>query len=149
MGRSLRQTKILELIEQNPIETQEELVDALNLNLFKVTQATVSRDIKELGLIKVPNGDRYRYSYIDNDRQKLSTKLINLFREAVVSIAHSGNLIVIRTLSGSANAAGMAVDKLALSSILGCVAGDDTVLLIVRTEEEVAETLSLLNDFID
>lgn len=149
MARTIRQSKILELISRKSIETQEELVEELNRHKFKVTQATISRDIKELGLIKIMDGKNYRYAYIESEQQKLNSKLINLFRESVISINSANNLIVIRTLSGSANAAAMAIDKLNLSTILGSIAGDDTLLIVVKTNEDVEEVVNTLNGFIN
>ena len=142
MSRSARHAKILELISEKEIETQEELAEELNKNDFTVTQATVSRDINQLGLIKVAgNKKRYRYAYADGKDHKITNKVINLFRECVLSVKSVNNLIVIRTLSGCGSQAGSAVDKLGLPEILGSVAGDDTLLVVVRSEEEVGEVL--------
>lgn len=137
MTRTRRQTKILEVISLNEIETQEDLVKLLKDEGLDVTQATVSRDIKELGLIKVLSSNKkYKYAYMDNGEQKLSTKLLNMLRESVISINTAKNLIVVKTLSGSANTAGMAVDKLNFPEIIGCVAGDDTLLVILKSDED-------------
>jgi transcriptional regulator of arginine metabolism len=147
--RSLRQSKILELISKNAVETQEELVDALKDSNFEVTQATVSRDIKELGLIKIMSDDnKYRYAYIKSDEQKISARLVNMFRESVISIEPANNLIVLKTLGGSANAAGLVIDKLNGPEILGCIAGDDTVLLITKTSESAERVINILKDLI-
>lgn len=142
----IRQTKILELISKNAIETQEELVEELNRQKFNVTQATISRDIKELGLIKILDGERYRYAYIDSE-QNINNKLINLFREAVISIDSANNLIVIKTLSGSANVAGMAIDKMNLKTILGSIAGDDTLMVIVKDNKDVPEVMEIFRNY--
>jgi len=137
MIRTRRQSKILEVISSFEVETQEELVKILNKEGLKVTQATISRDIKELGLIKVLSSDKkYKYAYVNNGEQKISTKLLNMLRESVISIKTAMNMIVIKTLSGSANTAGMAVDKLNYSEIVGCVAGDDTLLVILESIEQ-------------
>jgi transcriptional regulator of arginine metabolism len=147
--RSLRQSKILELISKNAVETQEELVDALRRSNFEVTQATVSRDIKELGLIKITSDDnKYKYAYIKSDEQKISSRLVNMFRESVISVEPVSNLIVLKTLGGSANAAGLVIDKLNSSEILGCIAGDDTVLLITKTSESAGRVINILKDLI-
>lgn len=151
MPRSSRQSKILELISKKPIETQEELVDELLAHKLKVTQATVSRDIKELGLIKIMDEGtrRYKYTYIENDSQKLNNKAINIFRHSVISIDSANNLVVIKTLSGSANAAAAVIDKLDTDSILGSIAGDDTLLIVLRTNEDVSAVLSTLKGFME
>jgi len=137
MTRSRRQSKILEVISGLEIETQEDLVKLLNEEGLKITQATISRDIKELGLIKVLGSNKkYKYVYADSDEQQISTKLLNMLRESVISIKTAQNMIVIKTLSGSANTAGMAVDKLNYHEIVGCVAGDDTLLVILESAED-------------
>jgi len=143
---SVRQSKILELIDKTPIETQEELVEQLRSHGFNVTQATVSRDIKELGLTKILENGKYRYAYLgDSTKPNVNTKLINILRESVISVDSAGNLIVIKTLSGSANAAAMVIDKLSIDSVLGSIAGDDTLLVIVKSAKKVQEVMSTLN----
>lgn len=133
MARSTRQSKILNLISSREIDTQEELVALLAQEGYNVTQATVSRDIKELGLIKaMSEKGKYRYTAAKSLDFKISIKLINVFREVVISIVVAGNLLVIKTLIGSANAAAMVVDNLNFSEVLGGVAGDDTFLLVTK-----------------
>lgn len=144
----IRQSKILELINNKAIETQEDLVQELNDMDFNVTQATVSRDIKELGLIKILDGNRYRYAYI-NENMNINNKLKNLFRESVISIDSANNLIVVKTLSGSANAAAMAIDKINNDKILGSIAGDDTLMIIVKSNKDVPEIMKILNDYMN
>lgn len=149
MGRTTRQTKILEIISKKDIETQEELVAELRKANFDVTQATVSRDIKELGLIKVLGESRkYKYAVEKTGSSNINIKLTNMFRECVISIDHTNNLIVVKTLSGSANAAAIMIDKSGFDGVLGCIAGDDTFLIICRDEEAVQNTLQKLNDII-
>jgi transcriptional regulator of arginine metabolism len=143
-----RQTEILDLIKNKVIETQEELAAELNKHGWSVTQATVSRDIKELGLIKILDGERYRYAY-NGENRDISTKLKNLFRESVISIESANNLIVIKTLSGSANAAAMAIDKMYLEKVLGSIAGDDTVMLIIKTNKDVPSVMKTLKDYMN
>lgn len=141
MTRNARQGKILELIEEKDIETQEELVKELQNSGFKVTQATVSRDIKELGLIKISaDGKRQKYTKERTDNT-VTSKFTDMFRHSVVTIDYALNIVVIKTLSGSANVAGMMVDRLKNSSVLGCVAGDDTVFAVLR-DERAAEDLT-------
>ncbi|HHY91990.1 MAG TPA: arginine repressor [Firmicutes bacterium] len=138
-----RQMKILELINSQAVETQEELAELLSRNGFDVTQATVSRDIKELRLIKVPSGqDRYRYALPPElPKGSIEPRLRRIFRESVISMDSSENLIVIKSLPGSAQAVGSAVDSLDWEDILGSVAGDDTILVVVKKKERVAEVL--------
>ena len=141
MTRIARQGKILELIEGKDIETQEELVKELQNSGFEVTQATVSRDIKELGLIKISaDGKRQKYTKERTDNTVMS-KFTDMFRHSVVTIDYALNIVVIKTLSGSANVAGTMVDRLKNSSVLGCVAGDDTVFAVLR-DERAAEDLT-------
>ncbi len=141
MTRNARQGKILELIEEKDIETQEELVKELQNSGFEVTQATVSRDIKELGLIKISaDGKRQKYTKERTDNTVMS-KFTDMFRHSVVTIDYALNIVVIKTLSGSANVAGTMVDRLKNSSVLGCVAGDDTVFAVLR-DERAAEDLT-------
>lgn len=149
MARSLRHIKILELINSYNIETQDELALKLVSMGFKVTQATVSRDIKELGLIKVMSDDkRYKYASVETNDCNVSGKLYNLFKESVVSIKSSLNTIVIRTMAGSANTAAAFVDKLNMDSILGTVAGDDTILIIVNELENVDPLINKLSSYL-
>lgn len=146
MTRSARQAKILELVDGDVIETQEELTRKLAEAGFAATQATISRDIKELGIIKVPfDGKRQKYVREVGERN-VSGKLVNLFRHAVISVAHASNLIVIKTLAGSGNVAGMLLDRLESTDVLGCVAGDDTVIAVAKDEEaarQIHERLSI------
>lgn len=133
-----RHNLILKLIEEEPIETQKELSDRLRAAGFRVTQATVSRDIKEMHLIKVLAEDGvYRYAMIDKNDQGVGDRLIRMLSDSVVDINSANNLIVIKTLSGSAHVAAEAVDSLRWPEVLGTVAGDNTILIIVRSNDEV------------
>ena len=133
-----RHNLILKLIEEEPIETQKELSDRLRAAGFRVTQATVSRDIKEMHLIKVLAEDGvYRYAMIDKNDQGVGDRLIRMLSDSVVDINSANNLIVIKTLSGSAHVAAEAVDSLHWPEVLGTVAGDNTILIIVRSNDEV------------
>ena len=131
--KSVRHAMILELIESQDIETQEELAENLKRHGVKVTQATVSRDIKELRLLKVlsANGG-YKYATAERAEQGSGDRFIRIFSEAVLSIAASDHMLVIRTLSASANAAAEAIDGLKWGEILGTLAGDNTILVIAR-----------------
>jgi len=143
MGRSERHLKIIDLISKSDIDTQEELVTRLKDGGHNVTQATVSRDIKDLGLIKVMTEDRrYKYSYVKDNEPKSS--VINLFKETVISMKAAQNLIVIKCISAGAGASAAMIDKLNLSEIVGTVAGDDTVLVVVNSSASVKNVLSRL-----
>ncbi len=131
--KSKRHAKILELIAEMEIDTQEELLRRLNENGFKVTQATVSRDIKELRLIKVQAADGYKYSTNANqDSVDMSFKFHAVFSESVVKIDHAENMVVIRCYVGMANAACAALDSIQWQGVVGTIAGDDTILCIMR-----------------
>lgn len=144
--KSSRQMAILELIREKDIETQEELADELRNREFYVTQATVSRDIKELRLLKVLSSTgAYKYAMADKAENGLSERLSRVFSESVLGISHAYNQIVIKTLSGSANAAAEAVDSLDWPEILGTLAGDNTIFMLIRSVEEVPPVLERLN----
>lgn len=136
--KAKRQALIREIVESQSIQTQEELAEALRLHGMVVTQATVSRDIKELHLLKVLADDGgYRYATMDKSEQGMNDRLIRMLTDSVVDMQSANNLIVIRTLPGSAHVAGEAVDSLKWAEILGTIAGDNTILVIVRSNEEV------------
>ncbi len=147
--RYSRQNKILELIANNEIETQDKLATLLKSEGFEVTQATISRDIKELQLIKVlSSSGKYKYAVSTRHDAPISERFIKIFRETIISFASAQNLIIIKTLSGCGAAAGEAVDCIDLPHVVGTVAGDNTLLLIVDHEENVEEILSVFNDMI-
>lgn len=134
--KAQRHIKIREIIASKDIETQEELVEALKEAGFNVTQATVSRDIKELHLVKVPtNNGTYKYSLPEDRRFNPVQKLKRMLQEAFVSIDHAENLIVVKTLPGNANALAVLIDNLDWKEIVGTLAGDDTVLIVCRSKE--------------
>ena len=136
MSKTQRHIKIRELITNDDIETQDELVDRLRNLGYNVTQATVSRDIKELHLVKVPMVDgRYKYSLPADQRFNPLEKLSRLIMDAFVRIDTAGYFIVLKTLPGNANAVGALIDHLDWEEILGTICGDDTILIICRTEE--------------
>lgn len=136
MTRSQRHSKILKLIEEFEIETQEDMVLALANEGYRVTQATVSRDINELGLIKVSaKGKKYRYARPQSREKSVSVKMMTLFKESVISIVGVLNQVVVKTLAGSANTAAALIDKLNIPAVVGTLAGDDTVLLILNSVE--------------
>lgn len=136
--KAKRQALIREIVDSQNIQTQEELAEALRSHGLVVTQATVSRDIKEMHLFKVlGEGGTYRYATIDKNDQGVGDRLIRMLADSVVEINSANNLIVIRTLPGSAHVAGEAVDSLHWPEVLGTIAGDNTILVIVRSNEEV------------
>ena len=137
MSRSTRQSKILDIIAGKDVETQEELVAELAACGISVTQATISRDIKELGLVKTLSANnKYKYTSVKSSDIKISEKLLNVFREAVITIASANNLVIVKTLSGSANAVDMVIDQMHFNEMFGSVAGDDTLLIIAKSNDE-------------
>ncbi len=150
MARSVRQSKILELISTREIETQDELVALLREAKFDITQATISRDIKELGLIKILSADsgKYKYAIVENGEQAVSNKYISIFKEAVISIRPAQNLVVLKTIKTMAGAICGLIDKLNLDGVLGAVAGDDTVMIIFPTSLNAEESAKSINKMI-
>ena len=150
MARSSRQSKIIEIITNNEIETQEELVSSLCLSGYDVTQATVSRDIKELGLIKiVGETKKYRYAFVGNGDGIGTNRVANIFREAVMWVKHINNLVVIKTLKGTASAVSNFVDRLGIEHCMGCVYGEDTVMVIVDDIDFVARISTRLSEILE
>lgn len=147
--RYSRQNKILELISNNEIETQDKLASMLRSDGFEVTQATISRDIKELQLIKVlaPSG-KYRYAVSARQDAPISERFVKIFRETITSFASAQNLIIIKTLSGCGAAAGEAIDCIGLPHVVGSIAGDNTLLMIIDKEENVEAILAIFNDML-
>ena len=149
MLRTARHAKILEIISMKEIETQEELCEELNKLNYVVTQATISRDIKDLHLFKVSGVQKkYRYAYINKNETEVSPKMKNLFRECLVSIKAAQNLIVIKTLTGNGANAGAVLDKLNFSEVVGSVAGDDTLLVVGVNAEAANIVVEKVNEFI-
>ena len=133
-----RQAAILDIITSNEIKTQEELSAHLRDRGYNATQATISRDIKELRLIKVAShSGGYQYSTLDQSSTATHmTRLKNIFRECVVKVDRAQNLVVLKTLVGMANAAAAAIDAMKIRDIVGTLAGDDNILVILRTNED-------------
>ncbi len=149
MARSSRQSKILELISTKEIETQDELARELKNANFEITQATISRDIKELGLTKIlgSNG-KYKYALLgSSEQQVISNKYINIFKECVISVKPALNLVVLKTIKGMSMSICSFIDKLNLTELMGATYGDDTLLLIFPTTTLATEAVSTLNDF--
>ncbi|BCV21768.1 arginine repressor [Moorella sp. Hama-1] len=141
--KTQRQQLILKLIAATPIATQDQLAKELRRRGLRVTQATVSRDIKELGLVKVPAGENL-YRYAAPPGQRLINpygRLQRLFTDSVIKVDDSENLILIRTLPGTAHAVASCLDSIDWPEVIGTVAGDDTILVIVKPKEAVATVL--------
>lgn len=135
-----RHAKILEIINSRIIETQEDLADQLKKSGMNVTQATVSRDIKELKLIKVlADTGRYKYATITHTESFLSNKLVSIFSQTVLNVENVDKFIVIKTMTGSASAAAEALDSLNFDGVVGTIAGDNTIFVIARSEQKSEE----------
>ena len=142
MKKYTRQTKILELISKKEIETQEELADGLKAMGIDVTQATISRDIKELRLVKVMSkSGKYKYATIGQNQEGITDRLYKIFENSVVSIDNAMNTIVLRTIPGAAQICASAIDYMGVDDIVGTLAGDDTVFVAIRTTEAVERVL--------
>lgn len=138
-----RQAEIIKIIERQNVETQQELAQLLIDAGFDVTQATVSRDIKALKLSKVPAGDgRQKYVLLRNDEKHLSAKYVNVLKEGFVSMDMAQNILVVKTVSGMAMAVAAAIDNLKYPEIVGSIAGDDTIMMAIRSVED---TKSIMN----
>jgi transcriptional regulator of arginine metabolism len=132
-----RHVKIIEIIQAKDIETQEQLAEELKNNGFDITQATVSRDIKELKLIKIMNTyGTHKYATISPTDTFLSNKLVNIFSQTVICVDYVDKFVVLKTISGAAPAAAEALDILKFNGIAGTIAGDNTIFILVRTEED-------------
>lgn len=148
--KTKRQTKILELIQKHDIETQEELSAYLTREGFQVTQATVSRDIRELKLTKIAmDNGRQRYAVLSDADIGMAERLVRVLREGFVSMDYAGNILVIKTVSGMASAVGAAVDAIKLSEIIGSIAGDDTLMCVIRTEEDAVNIMNKLRKLVE
>ena len=135
--KKTRHGKIIEIIEKNDVETQEELAGKLRESGFQVTQATVSRDIRELKLSKVPTGSgSQKYVVLKQDDSHMGDKYIRVLRDGFTSMDTAQNILVIRTVSDMAMAVAAALDALKFSEIVGCIAGDDTIFAAVHSAEE-------------
>ncbi|MGN1095320.1 MAG: arginine repressor [Eubacteriales bacterium] len=147
--KNSRHNKILEIINECDIETQDEFIEKLRASGFEVTQATISRDIKQLQLIKIAteNG-HYKYALPKRDDVTSNAKFKNILHETVLSVQNAENIVVIKTYSGMANAAAAAVDALAGDTIIGCIAGDDTIFIVVKNDEEAESFTEILRNVI-
>lgn len=141
--KTKRHNEILELIKSREIGTQEELLDLLKNKGYDVTQATISRDIRELNLTKVNNGSRQKYAVIVKD-EEFSDKYVRVLKEGFVSMLSSGNLIVLKTVVGMAMAVATAIDALEMPEIIGCIAGDDTIFIAVSENNSTMDVMNKL-----
>ena len=148
--KTKRQTKMLERIKKHDIETQEELSDYLQKEGYQVTQATVSRDIRELKLTKVAmSNGRQKYAALTEANEDLSEKYTRVFRDAFVSMDMAQNILVIKTVSGMAMAVAAAIDAMHLHEIVGCIAGDDTIMCAVRSVDDTIAVMSRLRKLVE
>ena len=138
-----RHNEIIDLIKTREIGTQEELLDLLKSKGYDVTQATISRDIRELNLTKVNSGGKQKYAVIIKD-EEFSDKYVRVLKEGFVSMVSSGNLIVLKTVVGMAMAVATAIDALEMNEIIGCIAGDDTIFIAVSENSSTIEVMNRL-----
>ena len=148
--KSKRHSMILKLIASENIETQEELAKLLSAHGFEVTQATVSRDIKELRLIKVQTGEgRYKYATVERAESDMQDRFISLFSNCVISISSAGNIIVIKTMAGSASVAAEAIDSMKWSEIAGSIAGDNTIFVAIKDGRSISEVIKKFQKMVE
>ena len=148
--KNKRHQRIMELIEQFDIETQEELVGKLLEDGFNITQATVSRDIRELKITKVSNGKgRQKYVVLNNDTEHLADKYIRIIRDGLTGMDTAQNILVIKTVSGMAMAVAAALDHMDCHEIVGSIAGDDTIMCAVRTVEDTVSLMERLRKIVE
>lgn len=142
-----RQSEIISLISENEIETQEDLSARLQSKGYMVTQATISRDIRELKLVKVAGaGGKYKYALPHREETNISNKFRNLLVETVTGIDSANNIAVVKTCSGMAQGAALAIDSMGRDDIVGSVAGDDTIIIVMRTNEAAANLIAELRE---
>jgi transcriptional regulator of arginine metabolism len=145
--KTRRQAKILELIRDHDVETQEELSERLEREGFVVTQATVSRDIRELKLTKIAmDNGRQKYAVISDTDSVMMEKYVRVLREGFLSVDMAQNLLVVKTVSGMASAVCAAVDAMKLDKVVGSIAGDDTLLIVIRSEADAIRVMNRLRE---
>ena len=144
-----RHAKIVELIMTHDIETQEELADYLNAAGFPTTQATVSRDIRDLKLTKVPTGDgKQKYIVLRTPDEDLTEKYRRVLKDGYISMDMAQNILVIKTISGMAMAGAAAIDAMEWHEVVGCIAGDDTIMCAIRTVEGTADVMEKISKIV-
>lgn len=147
--REKRQDTILEIIKEKSIETQEELVQNLKDRGFDVTQATISRDIKNLKLTKVlDDKGKYKYAVISNQGNKVENKMNQILFNTLLDVERVDKFVVVKTLSGSGSAAGEAIDTLNFTNVAGTIAGDNTIFILSRTDEDAQKIVDSLKVFL-
>ncbi len=144
-----RQSKIIDLINEYDIETQEELLSMLHKAGFNVTQATISRDIRELKLTKVNEGGKQVYRMFNQNDPDFSEKFIQILKSGYIYMEAAQNILVIKTVSGMAMAVAAAIDSMNIPGIVGCIAGDDTILCAIKSTEEVPNVIERINKLIN
>lgn len=145
-----RQSKIIEIIQKNEVETQDELSALLEKVGFRVTQATVSRDIRELKLTKIPTaGGRQKYAVITDAPENLSKKYERVLREGFLSMDMAQNILVIKTVSGMASAVCAAIDAMKMREIVGSIAGDDTIMCAIRTVDDTYAVMKKIRRIVE
>lgn len=144
-----RQGRILQLIQEENIETQEELADRLSAEGYVVTQATVSRDIRELKIGKIPSGNgKQKYAVLTHDDAHLADKYIRVLRNGFISMDNAQNILVIKTVAGMAMAVAAAVDAMKLKEVVGSIAGDDTIMVAIRTTQETQIVMGKIREML-
>ncbi|MEQ8237325.1 MAG: arginine repressor [Syntrophomonadaceae bacterium] len=147
--KTRRHFAIREILQSERISTQEELCEELRNRGYDVTQATVSRDIKELSLVKIPDGSGYRYALPEIQSRKTSNvRMRRVFQDSVVGYNHSENIVVIKTLPGAAQSIASLIDSLDNPLILGTVAGDDTIFMVIKNREAIVEVMQLFRELL-
>ena len=145
-----RQSKIIEIIQKNEVDTQDELSALLEKDGFRVTQATVSRDIRELKLTKIPTaGGRQKYAVITDAPENLSKKYERVLREGFLSMDMAQNILVIKTVSGMASAVCAAIDAMKMREIVGSIAGDDTIMCAIRTVDDTYAVMKKIRRIVE
>lgn len=145
--KSKRQAKMIEIIEQNEIETQDELAERLMEAGFVATQATISRDIRELKLTKVSDGNgKQKYIMLKNQELDHVSKLAKVMRAGIIGIDTAENLVIIKTVSGVAMAVAAALDNSEIEGMVGCIAGDDTIFCAIKTKEMVENVVKIIEE---
>ena len=144
-----RQAKIVDLISRYDIETQEELAEHLNREGYKVTQATISRDIRELKLTKIPTNDgRQKYALMNAGGTGMNEKYLRILAEGFVSMDMAQNILVVKTVSGMAMAVAAALDAMHWTEVAGCIAGDDTIMCAIRSVEDTVRVMEKINKIV-
>lgn len=147
--KTKRQRKIIELISKYDIETQEDLAKYLMEEGFVVTQATVSRDIREMELTKVSiNGGKQKYTMPHNKNMSANNKFVRVLNDGVLTMEEAGNILVVKTVAGMAMAVGAAIDAMNIKEIVGCIAGDDTIMCAIKNSDDTEKVMKILESYI-